>query len=81
MKLSKFIVYFPLTKREYLVYQTASQAILVLSDDILLKLLNGKIDDLSEDCLTALKENSFILDDDVDELSIYEYLMYLGEKD
>ncbi|MEM2939677.1 MAG: 4Fe-4S cluster-binding domain-containing protein, partial [Candidatus Bathyarchaeia archaeon] len=63
----------------YLVYQTATQAILLLSKEVLFGLLEGKINDLPEDYVSELRRNFILVEDDCDELSIYEYLMYLGK--
>ncbi len=75
----KFLVYFPIKDNKYIVYQTASQAILLLDHETLSKILEGKYYQLPTSYIRELRKSYILIDEEVNETLIYRYIMYSGK--
>lgn len=84
MKVSFYNIYFK-HKDKYFVYNTLTTSLIVLDEKTFMSLKNAEIDTISTDIKSQLQKQGFIVDENLNETSVYECyyneIQYSGFKD
>lgn len=74
MKLSKFSFFIPISSKYYIIYNALNKSLMLVDEELKKSLENSNFSRIPDNILKNLIQNRIIIDDELDELAVYEYI-------